>query len=100
MNKHDEKFEMLAKSIVAQGVEDYKKALKQKWALERKLRDVDGVLTECEKFFNSEWCECLSDIDNPSYIIDNATETAKKEFDDVIFTVTIKSRLKKKTEVE
>lgn len=30
----DENFNLLAKSVVAQGVDDYKTALKQKWALE------------------------------------------------------------------
>lgn len=61
------------------------------------MRDVNKTLTECEKFFNSEWCKDLSDIDDPHYIIDNATNTAKKEFDkDEIFTVTVKSKLRKK----
>ena len=97
MNRHDENFKMLAKGVVSQGVEDYKKALKLKWALEDKMRDVNNTLMECEKFFNSEWCKDLSDIDDPHYIIDNATNTAKKEFDeDEIFTVTVKSKLRKK----
>ena len=97
MNIHDENFKMLAKGVVSQGVEDYKKALKLKWALEHKMHEVNKTLMECEKFFNSEWCKDLSDIDDPYYIIDNATNTAKKEFDeDEIFTVTVKSKLRKK----
>ena len=101
MNRHDENFKMLAKGVVSQGVEDYKKALKLKWALEHKMHEVDKTLMECEKFFNSEWCKDLSDIDDPHYIIDNATNTAKKEFnEDEIFTVTVKSKLRKKEDVK
>ena len=97
MNIHDENFKMLAKGVVSKGVEDYKKALKLKWALEHKMHEVNKTLMECEKFFNSELCKDLSDIDDPNYIIDNTANTAKKEFDeDEIFTVTIKSKLRKK----
>lgn len=40
MNRHDENFKMLAKGVVSQGVEDYKKALKLKWALEHKMLQI------------------------------------------------------------
>ena len=101
MNRHDENFKMLAKGVVSQGVEDYKKALKLKWALEHKMRDVNKTLMECEKFFNSEWCKDLSDIDDPTYIRNNSFIEAKKDFNknDVV-TVSVKIKPKEETKVE
>ena len=50
MKANDANFELLAKEIVIQGVDDYKRALKQKWALENKLYSINNVLVECEQF--------------------------------------------------
>lgn len=99
MKANDANFELLAKEIVIQGVDDYKRALKQKWALENKLYSINNVLVECEQFFCSEWCKELSDIDDSSYIKNNAFIQARKEFkEDEIVSVSIKIKPKKKTE--
>lgn len=50
----DPNFDLLAKGIVIQGVEDYKTALKQKWALEQKMISINKSLLDCESFFHSE----------------------------------------------
>ena len=44
MKANDANFELLAKEIVIQGVDDYKRALKQKWALENKLYSINNEL--------------------------------------------------------
>lgn len=99
MKANDANFELLAKEIVIKGVDDYKRALKQKWALENKLYSINNVLVECEQFFCSEWCKALSDIDDSSYIKNNAFIQARKEFkEDEIVSVSIKIKPKKKTE--
>ena len=47
----------------------------------------------------SEWCKELSDIDDSSYIKNNAFIQARKEFkEDEIVSVSIKIKPKKKTE--
>lgn len=105
MKTNDKNFDLLAKGIVIQGIEDYKKALKEKWALENKLLSVNKTLIECEQFFYSEWCKDLSDIDDPTYIRNNSFIKAKKDFnknDVVTVSVEIKPKkeTKKKTKVE
>lgn len=97
----DENFNLLAKSVVAQGVDDYKTALKQKWALENRLHAANCTIAECEAFFYSEWCKELSDIDDPSYIRNNSFIEAKKEFnkqENVTVRIDITPK-KKKTKV-
>ena len=94
----DEKFNLLAKSVVAQGVDDYKTALKQKWALENRLHTVNRTIAECEAFFYSEWCKELSDIEDPFYIRNNSFIEAKKEFnkqENVTVRIDIKPKEKK-----
>ena len=101
MKTNDENYNLLAKEIVIKGVDDYKTALKELWALEKKLIFVKSMLTDCEKFFESQWCEELSGINDPTYIKNNAFDTAKREYEnDDIVTVSIKIKPKKKTKVE
>lgn len=85
----DPNFDLLAKGVVVQAVTDYKNALKQKWALEQKMISINKELLECESFFHSEWCEELSDINDPSYIKNNALIEAKKEYKKENATVSI-----------
>lgn len=94
----DPNFDLLAKGIVIQGVEDYKTALKQKWALEQKMISINKSLLDCESFFLSEWCAELSDIDDPSYIKNNAFIEAKKEYkkEDATVNIIIKPKETKK----
>lgn len=90
-----ENYNDLAKAVVTQAVEDYKKALKEQKALKKKLVAVNKTLAECEKFFNSEQCRLYSDIDDSSYIIENAKKTAKQESNEEVITVSIRIRPKK-----
>ncbi len=51
----------LAKEIVLRACIDYKKAVKK---LKKKPNDITATKMKrsCERFFNSEWCECLTNI--------------------------------------
>lgn len=51
----------LINDIILQACKDYKKALKR---LKKRPDDVGAkeMKRSCERFFNSEWCECLTNI--------------------------------------
>ena len=99
MNSTNKNYDELAKAIVIQAVEDYKRALKEQKELENKLMLVNSRITECEKFFESEWCKELSNIEDSTYIIDNARKTAKEELKNEVVIVSIRIK-QKKDEVE
>lgn len=92
---HVECWEDLAKTIVTQGVDDYKRALNMKRALERKLHSVDKAIVECEKFFKSQWCKELSELEG-DFIMENARETAEQEYNNDYESVTVTIRMKRK----
>lgn len=94
-NTHVESWDALAKGIVTQGVDDYKQALNKKRALERELHSINKTIVECEKFFNSQWCKELSEMD-ADFIIENAKKTAEKEFRNDYESITVSVRMKKK----
>ena len=99
MNPTNKNYDELAKAIVIQAVEDYKRALKERKELENKLMLVNSRITECEKFFESEWCKELSNIEDSTYIIDNTRKTAKEELKNEV--VIVSNRIKqKKDDVE
>lgn len=89
----------LGAGIVRQGVDDYKRALKELWELEKKLAKVNGRITECERFFNSEYCYMLSKMDG-DFIIKRAHADAKYEYENeekVTVSVSIKKKKEKTT---
>ena len=51
----------LAKEIVLRACIDYKRAVKK---LKKNPNDTTAtkIKSDCERFFNSEWCECLTNI--------------------------------------
>lgn len=84
----------LGAGIVRQGVDDYKRALKELWELEKKLAKVNGRITECERFFNSEYCYMLTKMDG-DFIIKRAHADAKYEYENEE-KVTVSVSIKKK----
>ena len=60
----DECYEKLAAAIVVQAAKDYKAALRQE-ARGKVTPSTQGTIIECERFFESQWFEALSDLDGP-----------------------------------
>lgn len=87
-------YKALGEAVAAQAVEDYKRALKDIWALEKAMNLAKRTLVECERFFDSEYGKMMSDMDG-DYIKKHATETAKWEFDHKeIVTAHVKIKLR------
>lgn len=61
-------YSRLVSSIVATALQDYKKGL---------LDDSPKIIRECERFFRSDWCGMLCDIDS-EVIIDRVKRYVKK----------------------
>lgn len=72
VNYDKEGFENLANAIIVQAVKDYRKALS---GCKVDERDSNCVITECERFFRSEWFRELTDVDG-EYLI----KTIRKEY--------------------
>lgn len=72
----EEAYDHLAKSIVIQAIEDYRKALRKP----NKYKKTINNLKALEKFFLSEWCYHLSGWDG-NYIIELIKEQEGKTND-------------------
>lgn len=79
-------YSALAAGIVRQACEDYRKALRQAWACRfqrtagessRKMM-ADNRISECERFFDSDWFTELVDIDGPT-LADKLREMVARE---------------------
>lgn len=89
-------YKALGEAVAAQAVEDYKRALKDIWALEKAMNLAKKTLVECERFFDSEYGAMLSDMDG-DYIKRHAAETAKWEFNHKeLVTAHVKIKLREK----
>ena len=73
VNYEKEGFENLANAIIVQAVKDYRKALS---GVSLNSRPSACVITECERFFRSEWFRELTDVDG-EYLI----KTIRKEYE-------------------
>lgn len=92
----EQAYDSFGKAVAAQAVEDYKRALKHLWALEKQMHLAKKTIDECERFFDSGYGFALSDL-NGDCIKKNATARAKYEFDHVeIVTAHVKTKLRKK----
>ena len=69
----NEGLENLTNAIILQAVKDYRKALKE---LSLNGKSSNAVITDCERFFRSDWCRQLTNVDG-EYLITNIL----KEYD-------------------
>ena len=71
-NYNEEGIENLTNAIILQAVKDYRKALK---GLSLNGKSSNAVITDCERFFRSDWYRQLTNVDG-EYLITNI----RKEF--------------------
>lgn len=64
-NYNEDGLENLANAIILQAVKDYRKALKG-YSIDG--RNCSSVVSECERFFRSEWFRVLTNV-NGEYLI-------------------------------
>jgi len=69
----NEDLENLTNAIILQAVKDYRSALS---GCKVNGRGSESAIAECERFFQSEWFNLLTNIDS-KYLMD----TIRKEFD-------------------
>ena len=60
-------YENLANAIILQAVADYRKALKQ-LKQNPDYPEALGTKREVERFFHSQWFQCLTKVDGPALL--------------------------------
>ena len=70
--------QMLANAIIIQAADDYRVALRR-LKLNRMSREYRQVKEDCERFFQSEWYEVLSNVDGK--MIMNRIQKEELEYD-------------------